>query len=288
MLFWEEIHRPLEPKGVCGPRTVTGHAVGLGYFLSLPQGWRAGAAAEGAPRGRPALPTSLSEAHQLGSLGKNLHPVTLVRGRSKEILLVLFPPVPALTPDALIVDQLPLAACTFWDGRAERNWAALGCGGSFLPHLSRGTWLLFPRALGHTDPPFCPLRSPEQNANMHSAARMLRVLLLLLGKWCVERGLTFPFLGWGGRSTASEKLGLASPLGLSPSRTHVSLRTDGFSHCDGTVRKAFGLLHSSCSWQMLLGLQRTRRFLWQKKLWGWDLDKSSFKLWLHCWQNRAS
>lgn len=82
---------------------------------------------------------------------------------------------------------------------------------------------------------------------MHSAARMLRVLLLLLGKWCVERGLTFPFLGWVGGSTVSQKLGLASPLGLSPSRTQVSLWTDGFSHFDGTVRKVFGLFHSSCS-----------------------------------------
>ena len=42
MLFWEEIHRPLEPKGVCGPRTVTGHAVGLGVppvLASRLEGW---------------------------------------------------------------------------------------------------------------------------------------------------------------------------------------------------------------------------------------------------------
>ena len=71
---------------------------------------------------------------------------------------------------------------------------------------------------------------------MSSAVRMLTVLLLL-GKWCVERGLTFPFLGWGRGASVSQKLGLASPLGLSPSRTHVSLWTDGFSHFDGTVRK---------------------------------------------------
>ena len=32
------------------------------------------------------------------------------------------PRVPApLTLDALIADQLPLAACTCWDGRAERH-----------------------------------------------------------------------------------------------------------------------------------------------------------------------
>ena len=35
MLFWGEIHRPLEPRGVCGPKTVTGHAVGLGVLPAL-------------------------------------------------------------------------------------------------------------------------------------------------------------------------------------------------------------------------------------------------------------
>ena len=82
MLFWEEIHRPLEPKGVCGPKTVTGHAVGLGVLSVLASGWGAGVTAGVVPPGRPALPTSLSETYQLGSLGKNLHAVTLVWGTS--------------------------------------------------------------------------------------------------------------------------------------------------------------------------------------------------------------
>ena len=125
----------------------------------------------------------------------------------------------------------------------EQCWAVAAA--SFpICHVGLGS--RSPELWSHS-PLLCPVRSPEQNASMLSAARTLTVLLLLLGKWCVERGLTSPFLGKGGGASVSQKLGLASPLGLSPSRTHVSLWTDGFSHFDETVRNPFGLFHSSCS-----------------------------------------
>ena len=160
MLFWEEIHRPLEPKGVCGPRTVTGHAVGLGYFLSLPQGWRAGSCC------RRCTPRQASFAHiplwgsPAGVSGEESAPSHTCEGKIEGDTIGTVPPGARSHPRCPHCGPAPLGRLHFlgWQG-----WEELSSVGLWrqLPSPSV-TWDLapVPQSFGSHRPPFLPFKKP--------------------------------------------------------------------------------------------------------------------------------